>query len=411
MTMTASPPAQSQRLSMAFIVVTLTLDAVGYGLIMPVLPDLMQALTGTDLAQAALWGGLMTGGFALAQFLCGPLLGNLSDRFGRKPVLLLSLAVLSADYLVMALAAGIWVVFAARLMSGMASSTYGTSMAFIADISTPAQKAQRFGLMGAAFGAGFVLGPAIGGLLAEYGTRAPFYAAAAVAALNAVFGLVAMRESLPQSQRRPFDWRRANPLGAFRHIGRLPGLGRYLTIYGAHEFAFIVFPAVWSYYTHARFGWSPSQIGLSLATYGIGFALVQGLLIRAALARLGRQTTMVLGFRAGIMAFSTLVWIENGTLALLLIPISSLSGLVMPALRAEMSDRVSPLQQGELQGALSSLHASAMIVAPFLYTGILAWFHGEWAIVELPGMVFFVPLCLNLYALYLVRQAQRRGSA
>lgn len=385
--------------SLLFIVVTLALDSVGFGLVMPVFPDLMRELTGAGLAQAALWGGLMTGGFALMQFLFGPTIGNLSDRFGRKPVLLLSLAVLSADYLLMALATTIWLVFAARLMAGVASSTYGTAMAFIADISTPAQKAQRFGLTGAAFGVGFVMGPAIGGLLAEYGTRAPLFAAAAVAAINAVFGAVVMRESLAAEQRRAFDWRHANPFGAFRHIGGLPGLGRYLGLYGAYEFAFIVYPVIWSYFTAARFGWSPGQIGFSLALFGICFAVVQGALIRVVLRHASRSSAMVAGYCGIIIAFSTLVWVESGLLALLTIPLSSLSGLVMPALRAEMSDRVTSREQGALQGLLASLHALAMIIAPFLYTGLFAAFSRTDGPLYLPGMVFVVPALLSLASL------------
>ena len=384
---------------MAFILTTLSLDAIGFGLIMPVMPDLMRELTGSDLGQAALWGGLMTGGFALMQFLFGPVIGNLSDRFGRKPVLLLSLAVLSGDYMVMALAGTVWLVFAARLVSGVASSTYGTAMAYIADISTPAEKAQRFGLRGAGFGIGFVLGPAIGGLLAEYGTRAPFVAASVVAALNVVFGLFIMRESLSPSERRPFEWRKANPFGAFSHIGRLPGQGRFMAIYTAHEFSFIVYPVIWSYYCAARFGWGPGQIGLSLAMFGVSFGLMQGVGIRPVLRYFSRLQAMMMGLFGSIIAFSMLIWIESGTLALVSIPLSSLSGLFMPALRAEMSDAVSAREQGALQGALASLHALAAIGAPFLYTFIFASFSGAGAWLDLPGMVFVIPMLLSAASL------------
>jgi len=402
----------TDRLAILFILVTLALDAIGFGLIMPVMPDLLRSVTGGDLARAALWGGLLTGGFAVMQFLFGPVIGNLSDRFGRKPVLLASLAVLSGDYVVLAVAGSVWVIFAARLVTGIASSTYGTSMAYIADISTPQQKAQRFGLVGAAFGAGFVLGPAIGGILAEYGLRAPFAAAALVAGANMLFGALVMRESLSAGHRRPFDWRRANPFGSFRHVGRLPGLGRLLTVYALHEFAFTVYPVIWSYFAIARFGWTPGQVGLSLAYYGVGFALVQGWLIRIALARLGRGVTMGLGFTASAVSFSILVWIADGGWALVLIPVSTLSGLVMPALRAEMSDRVSAAHQGELQGALASLHAVGMIGAPFVYTWTFAGFVGDQAILDLPGAVFAIPAMLSLLALWLLwRPATERTPA
>lgn len=394
-----------------FILITLTLDAIGFGLIMPVMPDLLRQVTGGDLARAALWGGLLTGGFAVMQLICGPVIGNLSDRFGRKPVLLISLAVLSGDYLVLSVAGSVWVIFAARLVTGAASSTYGTASAYLADISTPEQKAQRFGLIGAAFGAGFVLGPAIGGLLAEYGTRAPFMAAGVVAALNLGFGALVMRESLTDKLRRPFAWGRANPLGAFRQIGRLPGLGRYLTIYFVHEFAFVVYPVIWAYFTIARFGWTPGQVGGALALYGIGFAVVQGWLIRPAIRHLGRRNSMVIGLLASIFAFSMLVWVSSGLLAVLFIPVSSLGGLVLPALRAELSDGVPARQQGELQGASASLRAIGMIVAPFVYTWVFAASAGTTGFFDLPGAVFAIPAALNVLALVLLLRAEKPQGA
>ncbi len=387
------------RLPMAFILATLTLEAIGFGLIMPVMPDLLREVTGGDLAHAALWGGLLMGGYAFMQFLFGPVIGNLSDRFGRKPVLLLSLGVLSADYMVLALAGTIWLVFVARLITGAAASTFATAAAYIADISTPEQKAQRFGLIGAAFGVGFVLGPAIGGLLAEFGTRAPFVAAACVAGANMIFGALVMRESLAPERRRPFQLARANPLGAFRHIGRLPGLGRYLSVYFLHEFAFAVYPVVWAYFTIARFGWTPGQVGLSLAFYGISFAVVQGALIKPAIALMGRQTAMLFGTATSVGSLSVLVVIESGPLALALIPLSSLGGLVVPALRAELSDRVSQAQQGELAGAMASLRAVGMMLAPFVFTASFAAFTAEGAAMFLPGAPFAISAALNLLAL------------
>lgn len=395
------------RLPMAFILITLTLEAIGFGLIMPVMPDLLREVTGGDLAHAALWGGLLMGGYALMQFLFGPVIGNLSDRFGRKPVLLLSLGVLSADYIVLALAGTIWLVFLARLVTGAAASTFATAAAYLADISTPAQKAQRFGYLGAAFGVGFVLGPAIGGMLAEFGTRAPFVAAACVAGVNMIFGALVMRESLPPERRRPFQLARANPLGAFRHIGRLPGLGRYLAVYFLHEFAFAVYPVVWAYFTIARFGWSPGQVGLSLAFYGISFAVVQGGLIRPAMALMGRRAAMLLGTTASVLSLSVLVVIDSGALALALIPLSSLGGLVVPALRAELSDRVSDAQQGELAGAMASLRAVGMMLAPFVFTASFAAFTGAGAAIFLPGAPFAISAALNLMALILLVGARQ----
>lgn len=400
----------SSKFSVAFIMVTLTLDAIGFGLILPVMPLLLQEVSGGDIAQAALWAGILLGGFAVMQFLFGPVLGNLSDRFGRRPVLLASLAILAVDYVILTLASTIWMVLAARLLTGAASSTMGTANAYLADISTPEEKARRFGLVGAAFGIGFVMGPALGGLLAGWGTRAPFIAAAIVAGLNLGFGALVLRESLPVANRRPFEWGRANPFGAFRHIGRLPGLGRYLTIYGLHEFAFFVFPTIWSYFGIARFGWTPGQVGLSLAFYGIGFAVVQGVLVGPAIRHLGRHVTMMLGTVSGIVSLCILTVIDSGTWALALIPLSSMGGFVIPALRAELSDRVAASQQGELQGAMASLRALGMIAAPLAFTTVFAAFTGTEAIADLPGAPFALAAVFNLGVLALLMRAASDGA-
>lgn len=395
---------------MVFILITLSLDAVGFGLIAPVMPDLLRSVTGGDLAHAALWGGLLTGGFAAMQFLCGPVIGNLSDRFGRRPVLLISLGVLAADYAVLSVAQSIWLILAARLITGAASSTYGTSMALIADISTPEEKVARFGLSGAAFGIGFVLGPLIGGLLAEYGPRAPFIAAGCVAAGNFLFGLFFQRETLSPMHRRAFELRRANPFGAFRAIGRMAGLGVFLAIYALYEFAFTVYPVIWAYFTPARFGWSPGMVGLSLAYFGIGFAVVQAVLIGPASRRLGRFGAVGLGLAAASLSFATLTWIESGWWALVLVPISTLAGFVNPGIRAELSDRVPADQQGELQGALSSLRAVGMMSAPFVFTWTFAATTGEAASIHWPGAVFAIPAALNALALFLLLSPRTRRS-
>lgn len=387
--------------AVAIIVVTLTLDAIGFGLIMPVMPALLQEVSGGDLAQAALWAGVLMGGFAVMQFLCGPVIGNLSDRFGRRPVLLASIGVLAVDYAVLALAGTIWLVLAARLLTGAASSTMGTANAYLADISTPEQKPGRFGLVGAAFGMGFVLGPAIGGLLAEFGTRAPFWAAAAVCALNLTLGAVFLRESLPPERRRAFALARANPFAAFRHLGRLPGLGRFLALYGLHEFAFFVFPACWTYFGIARFGWTPGQVGLSLALYGVSFALLQGGLVGPAVRLLGRRGAMLAGVGAGITALALLSVVEQGALALALIPLASLGGLVVPAVRAELSDRVPETRQGELQGAMASIRALGLIAAPLVFTTIFAVFTGAGGWIFWPGAPFALAAVLNLGVLAL----------
>lgn len=373
---------------MGFILITLVIDAMGIGLIVPVLPDLIRSVTGGTLASAALWGGVLTTAFAVMQFLFGPLTGNLSDRYGRRPVLLISMAVMAADYLVMALAGSVWWLFAGRMVGGVASSTQSTAGAFIADISAPEEKAARFGLMGAAFGLGFVLGPALGGLLGQLGPRAPFYAAALLAGLNCLLGLAVLPETVTDRTRRPFSLARANPLGAFRQMRALPGLGRLFVLVFLYDFAFIVYPATWAFFAQAQFGWAPAMVGLSLAGFGLSSAAVQGWLIRPVLRGLGERHTVLAGLAFSLLAFVVLSGIGNGTLTLILIPVASLGLMVGPALQGMMSRRVGDDAQGELQGAITSSRALAAILSPMVMTAIFSAFTAPDAPVQLPGAPF-----------------------
>jgi len=379
------------RPAVVFILLTVMIDSMGIGLIIPVMPDLIQEVRiGSDLSTAALWGGILSTTFAVMQFLFGPVIGNLSDRFGRRPVLLVSLVVMALDYLVMAVAGSIWLLFAGRIVGGITAATGPTANAYMADISDAKDRAANFGLVGAAFGMGFVLGPSIGGLLAEYGTRAPFYAAALLAALNAVFGYFVLRETLTDAIRRPFLWRRANPFGAFRHIGKLPGIGALLVVFFLYQVAFMVYPAVWSFFGKERFDWPPSTIGLSLALFGVMMAIVQGGLIRIVLGRLGERGTVVYGHIFDIGAFLALAFVKNGTVALILTPLAAFAAVITPALQGIMSQSVGADQQGELQGALTSISALAMIISPMLMTGMFAAFTGPDTAIYLPGAPFLL---------------------
>ncbi len=376
-----------RRKAFAFILVTLMLDAMGIGLILPVMPDLIAEVTGGTIGSAAAWGGVLATTFAVMQFLFGPVLGSLSDRFGRRPVLLISLLVMCIDYLVMAVAGTIWLLFATRVIGGITAATQATAAAYIADISPPDQKSANFGLVGAAFGAGFVLGPVIGGLLAEFGTRAPFLAAAALAAANLVFGYFVLPETVTDRIRRPFSLTRANPLGALRALSALPGLGRLLFLVFVYEFAFIVYPAVWAFFTKEAFGWSPSMVGLSLAFFGISVAVVQGGLIRIALRRYGERYTITYGILFNFCAFVFLSLVTNGWLALAFIPVTALGAVVTPALQGIMSRRAGDDQQGELQGAIASARALAAILSPLVMTQIF-WFFTAPPGLYLPGAPF-----------------------
>lgn len=385
-----------RQLPTIFILITLVINAMGIGLIIPVMPNLILEVRGGSLANAALWGGILSTGFAVMQFLFGPTIGNLSDRFGRRPVLLTSLFVMAVDYLVMALAGSIWLLLLVRLVGGVTAATQSTAAAFMADTTPPEKRGAQFGLVSAAFGVGFILGPVIGGLLGDLGTRAPFYAAA-----NFVFGCFILPETVTDESRRAFDWRRANPLGAFKNISALPGLRRLLAVYFLYQLSFNVYPVIWAYFTQARFDWDTRMIGLSLAAFGISMALVQGGLIRVALARFGELCTVVAGLVCGIVSFTLMAFVTSGTLALALTPLAALAAMAAPALQSLMSRQSPADAQGELQGILTSVNALALIVAPMLMTSVFAAATAPGASIYLPGAPFLASLVLACIGLAL----------
>ncbi|MGR3661433.1 MAG: TCR/Tet family MFS transporter [Paracoccaceae bacterium] len=387
------------RLPIIFILITIMIDSMGIGLIMPVMPDLIREIHGGDLGNAAVWGGILATTFAVMLFLFGPFLGNLSDRFGRRPVLLVSLAVMALDYLVMAVAGTIWLLIIGRVIGGIAAATQATASAFMADISKPEEKSANFGLIGAAFGFGFVLGPLVGGLLAEYGTRAPFYAAAVLAAVNFVFGYFVLPETVTDKNRRKFEWRRANPLGAFKHMGALPGLSPLMIVTFIYAVAFFVYPAIWAYYGQARFGWGPGMIGVSLAIFGVSMAIVQGVLMRPILKLLGERNTVIVGMGIDVVAFIFLAFVADGMWALIMTPLTALGSMASPAMQGIMSRTASDNQQGELQGALSSINAVATIIAPLLMTQIFWYFTSADAAINLPGAPFLLSSVLAMISI------------
>ncbi len=390
------------RLPVVFILLTVMIDAMGIGLIIPVMPDLIQDVGGGTLAEAAIWGGILSTTFAVMQFLFGPVVGGLSDRFGRRPVLLVALLVMALDYVLMAVAPVLWLLLVGRVIGGITAATQSTALAYMADISKPANRAANFGLVGAAFGAGFVLGPLLGGLLAEYGTRAPFWLAAALAAANALFGWVVLTETVTDARRRAFNWQRSNPLGALRALGRLPGVTTLLVVYFIYYISFAVYPAVWSYFGKERFDWSPATIGLSLALFGVMMALIQGGLIRPVLARLGERGTVIAGHVCSILSLTAIAMIDSGALVLVLAPLAALGGIVPPALQGMMSVRVADDSQGELQGALTSASALAMILSPLVMTFTFARFTDAEAPVYLPGAPFLLAATLSALGLIVI---------
>ena len=397
------------RLPIFVITATVTLDAMGVGLIMPVMPALLREVDGGSLAQAAAWGGIMSAAFAVMQFLFGPVVGALSDRWGRRPVLLISLLAMAADYVIMALAGSLWLLLVGRILGGITAATHSTANAYMADISAPHEKAQRFGLLMAGFGVGFVLGPILGGFLAEYGTRAPFWAAGALALANALLGFAVLGESLPRRRRRRFSWARANPFGAFRAVARLAGVAPLLAVFFLFNVATYVYPAVWAFFLTERFGWGEGTIGLSLGIYGLSYALAMAFLVQPTMARLGPRGTVIFGLAMECVTLVLIASLTDGRVLLAMIPIAALGSLAMPALQAAMSDSVAPTAQGELQGLLTSVSALAMATAPVLMTQVFAYFTAAGAPLYLPGAPFFLAAALMVLCLVLFL-GQRSGA-
>nr|WP_033419463.1 tetracycline resistance MFS efflux pump [Pseudorhodobacter ferrugineus] len=380
---------------------TVTLDAIGIGLIFPVMPDLIEDVTGGTLATAALWGGLLTTSFAVMQFIFGPVIGSLSDWYGRRPVLLVSLGVMAFAYLCMALAPSIWLLVLARVLAGIAAATHSTATAFIADI-TPAQdRGRRFGLIGACFGIGFVLGPLIGGLVATLDTRAPFYAAGAMALANLILGLIVLPETVTDRTRRPFTWARGNPIGALRAVSKLPGLKRPLITFLIVALAMNVYPAIWAFFGKARFDWDTETIGYSLALYGLSYGIGQAFLVGPLIKRFGEHRAAHIGMWIDVITLTALGLVTSGAIALLLTPITALGGVVTPALQAILSRDTPDNAQGELQGVLSSLNAIAMIVAPLVMTSTFAAFTAPDAPIFAPGAPFLLAALLMVAAIAL----------
>lgn len=382
-----SPPAS--RFALAFIFITMLVDTIGLGLIIPVTPAIIKELTGDTLSAAAGWGGWLMFVFALMQFLCAPLIGNLSDRYGRRPVLIVSLIALAVDYTITGWAPTIWWLFLGRFLSGVAGATYPTVNAYIADVSPPEKRAANFGLTGAAFGVGFILGPALGGVIGEhFGPHAPFFAAAGIALLNALFGLVVLKESLPPAQRRPFEVGRANPLGALKSLGRFPMMYGLLGVGVLLQLAHDSLPATWTYYTMLKFNWGPGDVAWSLVGVGVTTAVSFAVLPRLVVPRLGEGGAVYFGlfFAAlgyAVYAFAVAPWMMYAGMV-----VWALGGAGGPALNAIMSHAVPANQQGELMGARGSLDSITSIIAPLMMTGLFKYFTSGHAFIYFAGASF-----------------------
>jgi DHA1 family tetracycline resistance protein-like MFS transporter len=367
-------PETRSRLTLICILVTILLDMVGLGIIVPVLPELIEQVSGGNVTQAAVTGGYLVFIYALMQFIFSPVLGNLSDRFGRRPVLLLSLLGLTADYLLMGFAPVIGFLYLGRILSGISGAAVATATAYIADITPPEKRSQRFGLIGAAFGLGFIIGPVIGGELGEYGPRVPFYAAAGLAFANFLFGVFVLPESLPKERRRKFDIRRANPFGALLALRQYPVVLWLLLSLFLLSLAGQAFPSVWNFFTIEVVHFSTSQIGRALGAFGIGFAISQAFLIGPMVKRLGEWTTVLIGLSAAVIAFTGTAFVHTQFGLYGFLMVGALSGLAIPAINGLISRQVPDNGQGELQGAVNATNSLASIIGPLAATQIFAYF-------------------------------------
>ncbi len=397
--------------AVGFIFVTLLLDIVGLGIIIPVIPQLIQELTGADVSEASRYGGWLLFAYAFFQFLFAPLVGALSDRYGRRPVLLLSLLGFGLDYLVLAFAPTLAWLFVARVVSGIFGASFTTGFAYIADVSPPEKRAQNFGLVGAAFGLGFIIGPVTGGILGELGPRVPFLVAAGLTLLNMAYGYFVLPESLPADRRRPFEWKRANPLGTLLALRRYP---QVVGLISSLVFVYIASHAVqgtWAYFTIEKFNWSPKDIGLSLGAVGILSAFVQGFLIRKAIPALGAWRTLIVGMVCNVTGLVLFALVQSQWMLYAFLLPYAFGGLAGPALQGLLSNGVPENVQGELQGAMSSMMSATSIVGPPLMTTIFATFTEDGAPVYFPGAPFVAGAVLSALSLVLILGQYRKSKA
>jgi DHA1 family tetracycline resistance protein-like MFS transporter len=397
--------------ALAFIFITLLIDVIGLGIILPVLPKLIQEIHGGSISDASRYGGLLTFAYAIMQFLFSPIIGALSDRYGRRPVLLASLLGFGLDYLLMGFAPTIGWLLVGRLIAGLTGASFTTAGAYIADVSTPEKRAQNFGMLGAAFGLGFIIGPVIGGLLGQFGPRVPFFAAAALAIINAIYGFFILPESLNPENRRSFDWRRANPIGSLRQLGKYPVI---LQLVIAFVFIYIAGHAnqsTWTFYTMEKFGWDEKWVGYSLGFVGLMIALVQGGLIRVINPRLGNKRSVYVGLTFYAIGFVLFAFASQGWMMFVFMIPSAFGGLAGPALQSIMSGQVPANEQGELQGALTSLISLTSIVGPLLMTNLFAFFSAPGGTIYFPGAPFLAAAVLSILSLLFAFRTLRKISS
>ena len=376
-----------------FILTTLMIDAIGVGIVFPIMPDLMDRVGASSAAEGALWGGVMMSAYAAAMFLFGPIVGSLSDWCGRRPILIAALATLAIDYIIMAMAQTYWVLLMGRIIAGMAGATYITATAYISDITKPEERGTAFGMIGAAFGIGFVFGPALGGISSGWHVTAPFWIAALLSTLNMIFGLLILPESLKKENRRPLGKSDLNPFASILRAFLIPGLAVPLICIFVFEFANMVYPTIWAFWGREVFDWGSFTIGLTLSAYGIMIAAVQAGLLPQMTKRLGDHKTLIFASIAAVIAllgfgFSTAAWAVAA-----IIPMAALSDMAPPLLTAFAANRVADDQQGLVQGVIASLASVAAVAAPLVLTGVFELFVNNEGI-YFPGAPFLIAALL-----------------
>ena len=399
--------------ALGFIFVTLLIDVTGFGIIIPVIPNLIQQFLGpgTTISAAATYGGWLIASYAITQFFCAPIVGGLSDQYGRRPVLLAALFGFGLDYLFVVFAPTIGWLFVGRIIAGVMGASFTTAGAYIADISTPENRAQNFGIIGAAFGLGFIIGPVIGGLLGDLGPRVPFIAAAALTFLNWLYGYFILPESLKQENRRPFEWKRANPIGTLVSLWKYPVIAGLLIAMTLLYLSAHAVQSNWAYYTIEKFKWTPASIGMSLAVVGVVFAIVQGLLIRKIIPKLGQQRSVYLGLGLYALGFLLYAFATQSWMMYAFTIVYCLGGIAGPALQGIMSGIVPPNAQGELQGGFTSLMSLTSIIGPVMMNNLFAYFTMAHAPVYFPGAAMLLGAVLTLISAFVARHTLKNNPA
>ncbi|MGJ1295330.1 TCR/Tet family MFS transporter [Sphingobacterium spiritivorum] len=399
-----------KKAAVGFIFITLLIDITGWGIILPVVPKLIGELIHSDITEAATYGGWLGFAYAFTQFLFSPIVGNLSDQYGRRPILLISLLGFALDYLLLAVAPSMGWLFAGRIIAGLTGASISTASAYIADVSTDETRTKNFGLIGAAFGLGFIIGPVIGGLLGHYGARIPFYVASVLCLLNFLYGYFILPESLDKNKRRPFDWRRANPIGSLKFLAKHPKISSLVI---ALILVYIGLHAVqsnWHFFTMYQFNWSERAVGLSLGVLGLLLGLVQGVLIRWTVPKLGEQTSIYSGlifYALGLLLFS---FASEGWMMLMFLIPYSLGGICGPSLQSMISKSISSNQQGELQGALTSLVSATSIIGPPIMTHLFYYFTHDKAPFKFSGAPFFLASVLMILSAVIIYYTAKKQS-